>query len=75
MFVLARLKDKVTIQPYAFDLPQLQAISEKLTRRYANRVVINVGLCICLYDIQHVDPSVLLPCTGAYTSQGERTVV
>ncbi|KAJ7623592.1 polymerase III polypeptide H [Roridomyces roridus] len=51
MFQLAILKDTVAIHPSDFGGPQEQAIIAELNKKYANRVLHDVGLCICVFDI------------------------
>ncbi|KAH8116342.1 RNA polymerase III subunit Rpc25-domain-containing protein [Phellopilus nigrolimitatus] len=51
MFVLSTIKDTVAIQPASFGLPSEQAITIELNKKYANRVLHDVGLCICVFDI------------------------
>jgi hypothetical protein len=51
MFNLAILKDTVAVHPSDFGGPQEQAIIAELNKKYANRVLHDVGLCICVFDI------------------------
>ncbi|EJD07480.1 uncharacterized protein FOMMEDRAFT_143872 [Fomitiporia mediterranea MF3/22] len=51
MFVLSTIKDTVALQPSTFALPAEQAIINELNKKYANRVLHDVGLCICVFDI------------------------
>ncbi|KAJ6581103.1 polymerase III polypeptide H [Mycena capillaripes] len=51
MFQLAILKDTVAVHPSDFGGPQEQAITAELNKKYANRILHNVGLCICVFDI------------------------
>ncbi|KAK7031481.1 RNA polymerase III subunit Rpc25-domain-containing protein [Favolaschia claudopus] len=51
MFNLAILKDKVSVHPSDFGGPQEQAIISELNKKYANRVLHDVGLCVCVFDI------------------------
>ncbi|RWS04254.1 DNA-directed RNA polymerase III subunit RPC8-like protein [Dinothrombium tinctorium] len=64
MFTLIELKDKIKIPPFKFNLPLHEAIAEELNRKLANRVLINVGLCITLYDIIKVHESFILKGDG-----------
>ena len=38
---------------------------DEVNRKLCNRVVIDVGLCICLYDILEIGKSFILPGDGA----------
>ncbi|ORX55784.1 hypothetical protein DM01DRAFT_1321129 [Hesseltinella vesiculosa] len=51
MFVLAELEDTVKIEPSAFIKRDHDAITDVLNEKYANKVVQEVGLCICVFDI------------------------
>ncbi|KAL5513107.1 RPC25 [Sanghuangporus vaninii] len=51
MFVLSTIRDTVALQPSTFSLPAEQAIINELNKKYANRVLHDVGLCICVFDI------------------------
>ncbi|KAJ7132209.1 RNA polymerase III subunit Rpc25-domain-containing protein [Mycena epipterygia] len=51
MFNLAILKDTVAVHPSDFGGPQEQAIIVELNKKYANRILHDVGLCICVFDV------------------------
>ncbi|KAJ7493341.1 RNA polymerase III subunit Rpc25-domain-containing protein [Mycena galericulata] len=51
MFNLAILKDTVAVHPSDFGGPPEQAIIAELNKKYANRILHDVGLCICVFDI------------------------
>ncbi|CAG8600266.1 2213_t:CDS:2 [Funneliformis caledonium] len=51
MFILSVLKDTIHIQPYDFYKSKYDALSDEINRIYANRIIQEVGLCICLFDI------------------------
>ncbi|KAI1239108.1 hypothetical protein IHE44_0012217 [Lamprotornis superbus] len=42
-----------------------ESIAEELNKKLANKVVYNVGLCICLYDITKLEDSYIFPGDGA----------
>ncbi|KAF8649293.1 hypothetical protein AX16_005897 [Volvariella volvacea WC 439] len=54
MFNLAILKDTIPIHPQHFGVPADQAITAELNKKYANRVLHDVGLCICVFDLSEV---------------------
>ncbi|KAN0115612.1 polymerase III polypeptide H [Russula decolorans] len=54
MFILSILKDKIPIHPSQFGLPPEQALINELNKKYANRVLHDVGLCICVFDVAEV---------------------
>uniref|UniRef100_A0A182P1H3 DNA-directed RNA polymerase III subunit RPC8 n=1 Tax=Anopheles epiroticus TaxID=199890 RepID=A0A182P1H3_9DIPT len=65
MFVLAELKDNVRIAPELFGLKLPEAIKDEINRKLANKVLLNVGLCIALKDIVKLGDSIILPGDGA----------
>lgn len=70
MFVLVKLRDTIRIAPEKFILNPVDAISEELNSRLANRVLVNTGLCICLYDILEVGQAFIYQGDGASHSKG-----
>ncbi|RWS29119.1 DNA-directed RNA polymerase III subunit RPC8-like isoform X1 [Leptotrombidium deliense] len=76
MFVLVELKDKVCIAPSMFHLPVEEAITEVLNAKLANRILINVGLCVTLFDIIKIHESFVLKGEGSsYTLVHFRFIV
>ncbi|XP_078347084.1 DNA-directed RNA polymerase III subunit RPC8-like [Oculina patagonica] len=65
MFVLAEMKDTVRVKPWHFGVDLREAISTKLNKKLANKVVHNVGLCIVLHDITSIGDSYLFPGDGS----------
>ncbi|XP_068278631.1 DNA-directed RNA polymerase III subunit RPC8-like isoform X1 [Nyctibius grandis] len=65
MFVLAEMTDTVRIPPWQFERKLTESIAEELNKKLANKVVYNVGLCICLYDITKLEDSYIFPGDGA----------
>ncbi|KAF9442246.1 hypothetical protein P691DRAFT_739126 [Macrolepiota fuliginosa MF-IS2] len=54
MFSLSIIKDTVAIQPSQFGQPADEAIIAELNKKYANRVLHDIGLCICIFDLSQV---------------------
>ncbi|KAI5789112.1 RNA polymerase III subunit Rpc25-domain-containing protein [Geopyxis carbonaria] len=54
MFILSSFTDLVVINPEDFSKRTVDALEDQINAKYANKVVYNVGLCICLYDILKV---------------------
>ncbi|XP_055628764.1 DNA-directed RNA polymerase III subunit RPC8 [Toxorhynchites rutilus septentrionalis] len=65
MFLLAELKDTVRIAPELFNIKLPEAIKDEVNRKLANKVLLNVGLCIALKDIVKLGDSIILPGDGA----------
>ncbi|KAK0451390.1 RNA polymerase III subunit Rpc25-domain-containing protein [Desarmillaria tabescens] len=51
MFHLAILKDTIGIHPSNFGIPPETALIAELNKKYANRVLHDVGLCVCVFDL------------------------
>ncbi|KAL0950280.1 hypothetical protein HGRIS_010260 [Hohenbuehelia grisea] len=51
MFVLSIIKDTLPIHPSDFGIPAEQALGTEINKKYANRVLHDVGLCVCVFDI------------------------
>ncbi|TRZ15072.1 hypothetical protein HGM15179_012052 [Zosterops borbonicus] len=64
MFVLVEMTDTVRIPPWQFERKLNDSIAEELNKKLANKVVYNVGLCICLYDITKLEDSYIFPGDG-----------
>uniref|UniRef100_A0A8C0XX08 DNA-directed RNA polymerase subunit n=1 Tax=Cyprinus carpio carpio TaxID=630221 RepID=A0A8C0XX08_CYPCA len=65
MFVLVEMVDTVRIPPWSFHRQLNEAIAEELNKKLANKVVYNVGLCVCLYDVTKLEDSYIFPGDGA----------
>ena len=59
MFEIVSLQETVRILPNKLHLPIRDAITDDLNEKLANKVIVNVGLCITLYDIHEVGESFL----------------
>ncbi|GJQ81364.1 hypothetical protein Trydic_g20574 [Trypoxylus dichotomus] len=65
MFILTEMKHVTRIPPELFHLKLNDAIAGELNKKLANKVVLNVGLCIALYDITNLQESFVIPGDGA----------
>lgn len=71
MFILVSLKDRIRILPNKFNRSIDDAIAQELNDRFANKVIINVGLCITLYDILETKDSFIYQGDGSAHTVGE----
>ncbi|KIJ55480.1 hypothetical protein M422DRAFT_220177 [Sphaerobolus stellatus SS14] len=69
MFQLSTIKDTVAIQPTYFSLPAEKAIKQELNKKYANRVLQDVGLGICIFDLVSVGEGKVRYGDGCYWYQ------
>ncbi|EGN96884.1 hypothetical protein SERLA73DRAFT_185115 [Serpula lacrymans var. lacrymans S7.3] len=51
MFVLSIIKDTIAILPANFGVLPEQALISEINKKYANRVLHDVGMCICVFDL------------------------
>ncbi|CAO3643794.1 unnamed protein product [Cunninghamella blakesleeana] len=64
MFILSEIEDTVKIVPNNFGKNDNNAITDALNEKYANKVVQEVGLCICVYDILSTSEGFILYLDG-----------
>lgn len=57
MFILTKFKDIVRVPACNLGEPIEKVLIEELNRRFANKVVLNVGLVICLHNILEIGES------------------
>lgn len=63
--MLVEMVDTVRIPPWQFERKLNDSIAEELNKKLANKVVYNVGLCICLFDITKLEDAYVFPGDGA----------
>jgi hypothetical protein len=68
-------QDKIPIHPSQFGLPPEQALINELNKKYANRVLHDVGLCICVFDVAEVGEGKVRYGDGFLWYTGESTEV
>ncbi|KAJ1618178.1 RNA polymerase III subunit Rpc25-domain-containing protein [Pavlovales sp. CCMP2436] len=65
MFSLVKVEDTVKIQPSEFHLPTHEAVVSAVNCKYANKVILDIGLCLQLYDVVKVGDAALHPGSAA----------
>ena len=65
MFNLVSMTDTVKIPPWLFNVSLEDAVKVELNKRFANKVIHNVGLCICLFDVLKYEDSFIFPGDGS----------
>lgn len=65
MFVLAKFKDIIRVSACNLGQTIEEVLADELNKRFANKVVLNVGLVICLNDIVEVGESYIYCGDGA----------
>ena len=61
MFQLVLLSDVINIPPHRLDWDLTINLRHQLAIKYSNRVIHNIGLVICLFDIIKMSDPVVLP--------------
>ncbi|KCV72822.1 hypothetical protein, variant [Fonticula alba] len=64
MFVLVKFSDSVRIAPADFRKKLSDAVIDELNKKYANKVVKRVGLCISLFELHSVGDPLVVPADG-----------
>lgn len=75
MFCISIIKDKIPIHPQHFSIPPSEALTAALNTKYANRVLHDVGLCVCVFDLAEVGEGRVRYGDGFLWYQGTRSVV
>ncbi|KAL7663154.1 DNA-directed RNA polymerase subunit [[Candida] zeylanoides] len=65
MFVLTEISDLVRIPPHTFNVPIEECIDNELSKKYANKVVANLGLAVSVWDVLDIKDGLLKPGDGA----------
>lgn len=65
----------VHIAPPEFGKPFLTAIMDALSEKYPNKVVLNLGLCVAIYDVIHVGESQIYPGNASHHTTVEFRLV
>ncbi|CAM9555132.1 unnamed protein product [Ectocarpus fasciculatus] len=65
MFVLATIKDTVKVAPSKFSGDALDVLTAQIEAKFADRVIANVGLCICLHSYESIGDPYVYPSDGA----------
>lgn len=69
MYVLAEMRDIVNIKPWQFDQDLRLVIEDELNKKFANKVIYKLGLCIALFDILKMEDSFIFPGDGSSHSK------
>ncbi|VDL66797.1 unnamed protein product [Nippostrongylus brasiliensis] len=65
MFVLALLEDTIAIKPHELGKDLCQVLRRRINQRLSNKIVPDLGLCICVYDLLEVGVTYILPGEGS----------
>lgn len=73
MFILTTLKDNVRVSPMDFQFPRPTAVESELNKKYSNRVLHGVGLCVRVFDILSLTDGIVHSCTSGGGSDSSST--
>lgn len=65
MFILSEIQDLVRIPPHTFNTPIEVALTNELHKKFANKVVSNLGLVVAVWDLREIKDGRLKPGDGA----------
>lgn len=65
------IQDLIQIKPQELNKPSAQAIKDAINTKYSNRVIPNIGLCICLFDLLETTEGLIGHGTGLVNVNGK----
>lgn len=65
------LQDTIAVQPSAFGIDPEDALEAEVNNKYANRIVFDVGLAICVFDFIKIGEGVVHYGDGCYWYKGQ----
>ncbi|CAM9360398.1 unnamed protein product [Ascophyllum nodosum] len=65
MFVLATIKDTVKVAPGKFSSNSLEVVTAQIEAKFADRVIVNVGLCVGLHSYESIGDPYVYPSDGS----------
>ena len=76
MFILVTRQDIIPVPPHLFGEDLDVVVRYLIDQKYANQVLLNIGLCICLYNVISIEEALIHPGEGdAFTKVKFRLVV
>ncbi|EMG47792.1 RPC25 DNA-directed RNA polymerase III subunit RPC8 [Candida maltosa Xu316] len=64
MFILSEISDLIRIPPSSFNVPIELSLKDELHQKYSNKIIANLGLAICVWDILDIKDGLLKPGDG-----------
>ncbi|KAF2009792.1 DNA-directed RNA polymerase III, partial [Aaosphaeria arxii CBS 175.79] len=68
------IQDLIQIRPQEFEKPSAQAIKDAINAKYSNRIIQNIGLCVCLWDVSESTEGLIGHGTGLVNVNGKMVV-
>jgi hypothetical protein len=69
------IQDLVQISPADFGKPSKQALKDAINTKYSNKIIQNVGLCICLFDLLQTSEGLIGHGTGLVNINGRFSIL
>ncbi|KAI9788439.1 MAG: DNA-directed RNA polymerase III subunit rpc25 [Peltula sp. TS41687] len=71
MFILTTISDLIQISPADFGKLSVEALEDNINAKYANKVIQNIGLCICMWDLLETSEGLIGHGTGLANVNGK----
>ena len=65
MFLLTIIEDKIKTPPDLFHLDQTNVLINQIEKTFVNKVLPEVGLCVCFFDFILIGDPFVYPAEGA----------
>ncbi len=75
MFTVVRIKDAIPVPACELDKPRPLAVANQIELKYSNRVIADVGLCVCLYEILELKDGLIYVSDSSVHIRAEFTMV
>ncbi|CBI29576.3 unnamed protein product, partial [Vitis vinifera] len=64
MFFLSLIEHTVQLRPHLLDLPLNEAVKGEFESLFLDKIIVNLGLCISVYDMRSIDGGLVFPRDG-----------
>ncbi|KAL6337981.1 hypothetical protein AAG906_005954 [Vitis piasezkii] len=61
MFFLSLIEHTVQLRPHLLDLPLNEAVKGEFESLFLDKIIVNLGLCISVYDMRSIDGGLVFP--------------
>jgi DNA-directed RNA polymerase subunit RpoE len=65
MFILVEVRDTMRVEPSQFNRDLHEVVTDLVDEKYSNRVIPDVGLCVCVHSLDLIGAGDLYPGDGA----------
>ncbi|KAJ9697373.1 hypothetical protein PVL29_009269 [Vitis rotundifolia] len=65
MFFLSLMEHTLQLRPHLLDLPLNEAVKGEFESLFLDKIIVNLGLCISVYDMRSIDGGFVFPRDGA----------